>query len=191
MGRKITIDSATMMNKGLELIEAFHMFPVAAHQLDVLVHPQSIIHALVAYCDGSVMAQLASPDMRTPIAFALSWPGRMQAPTARLDLAKLAMLTFEAPDRDRFPALALAETAMASGGVATAVLNAANEVAVEAFLERRIGFLRIASTVAECLDAFAGQPGPAHAGSIDAVLDVDARARRLAQDVIARTPAVQ
>ncbi len=185
MGRKITIDSATMMNKGLELIEAFHLFPVTADQLGVLVHPQSIIHALVEYCDGSVMAQLASPDMRTPIALALSWPGRMQAPTARLDLAKIATLTFEAPDRERFPAIALAEAALVSGGGATAVLNAANEVAVEAFLAGQIGFLDIAGTVSRCLDKLDGDLKCSDTTSIDAILAVDSRARRLARDVIA------
>ena len=185
MGPKITIDSATMMNKGLELIEAFHLFPVEAGQLDVLVHPQSIIHALVEYCDGSVMAQLASPDMRTPIALALSWPGRMRAPTARLDLAKLGTLTFEAPDRSKFPAIALAEAALRRGGVASAVLNAANEVAVEAFLDRRVGFLDIARTVELSLNKFEGSNICTEASTLDEVLDVDYRARALARDVIA------
>ena len=186
MGPKITIDSATMMNKGLELIEAFHLFPVRADQLDVLVHPQSIVHALVEYCDGSVMAQLASPDMRTPIALALSWPGRMCAPTARLDLARLGTLTFEAPDRVKFPAIALAEAALRRGGTASAVLNAANEIAVEAFLDRRIGFLDIAGTVDHCLNNFEGSHICSEVSSLDEVLDVDLRARALARDVIAR-----
>ena len=186
MGRKITIDSATMMNKGLELIEAFHLFGVAADQLAVLVHPQSIIHALVEYRDGSVMAQLGCPDMRTPIAVALAWPDRMPTPTARLDLAKLATLTFEAPDRVRFPALGLAESALVRGGVATAVLNAANEVAVEAFLERQIAFLDIARTVAHCLDEMERRNMCGEAGSIDEVIEIDCVARALARDVIAQ-----
>jgi 1-deoxy-D-xylulose-5-phosphate reductoisomerase len=184
MGPKITIDSATMMNKGLELIEAFHLFPVAAHQLGILVHPQSIVHALVEYCDGSVMAQLASPDMRTPIAFALSWPNRMQAPTMRLDLAKVATLTFQAPDRKKFPAIALAEAALAKGGAAPAVLNAANEVAVEAFLAGRIGFLDIAGTVATCLEQSERGQGLAIAASVDDILNLDADVRRLAHEII-------
>jgi 1-deoxy-D-xylulose-5-phosphate reductoisomerase len=184
MGRKITIDSATMMNKGLELIEAFHLFPVTAGQLDVLIHPQSIVHALVEYRDGSVMAQLASPDMRTPIAYALAWPDRMATPTPRLDLVKLSTLNFEAPDRTRFRALALAEAALAKGGKATAVLNAANEVAVEAFLQRRIGFLDIAGTVERCLEAAELRHRSCNTGSIDDILSLDADGRRLARDFI-------
>ena len=186
MGRKITIDSATMMNKGLELIEAYHLFGVAANQLAVLVHPQSIVHALVEYRDGSVMAQLGCPDMRTPIAVALAWPDRMPAPTARLDLAKLATLTFEAPDRVRFPALALAESALLRGGAASAVLNAANEVAVEAFLEGQIAFLDIARTVAHCLDEMERRNMCCEAGSVDEVIEIDTVARSLARDVIAQ-----
>ena len=135
MGAKITIDSATFMNKGLELIEAYHLFPVEPDQLDVVVHPQSIVHCLVALTDGSVLAQLGSPDMRTPIALALAWPARMTTPVPRLDLVKLGSLTFEAPDEDRFPALRLAREALKRGGGAPAVLNAANEIAVEAFLD--------------------------------------------------------
>ncbi|MEQ1613569.1 MAG: 1-deoxy-D-xylulose-5-phosphate reductoisomerase [Hyphomicrobiaceae bacterium] len=187
MGPKITIDSATMMNKGLELIEAFHLFPVTAKQLDVLVHPQSIIHALVEFRDGAVMAQLGSPDMRTPIAYALSFPERMQAPTARLDLVKLSTLTFEAPDRVKFRALALAEAALVRGGRATAILNAANEVAVDAFLQGMIGFLDIAGIVEDCLDKAEGIDAPCNIGSIDDILSIDAAGRRLAQDgVVAR-----
>ena len=140
MGAKISVDSATMMNKGLELIEAYHLFPVEVSQLGVIVHPQSIIHCLVGYTDGSVIAQLSFPDMRTPIALALSWPARMVTPTERLDLLKLGTLSFEAPDETRFPALRVAREALRTGGSAPAVLNAANEVAVEAFLKRRIGF---------------------------------------------------
>ncbi len=186
MGPKISIDSATMMNKGLELIEAFHLFGVKANQLAVVVHPQSIVHALVEYCDGSVMAHMGCPDMRTPIAVALSWPTRMHVPTQRLDLAALGSLTFEDPDRVRFPALALAESALARGGLASAVLNAANEVAVDAFLERRIGFLDIAGTVAHCLDEAEGRHISGEPDCIDAAIEVDAAARRLARDVIAK-----
>ncbi|RZI38875.1 1-deoxy-D-xylulose-5-phosphate reductoisomerase, partial [Herbaspirillum sp. HC18] len=142
--RKITIDSATLMNKGLELIEAYHLFPVSQKQLEVVVHPQSIIHALVAYRDGSMLAQLASPDMRTPIALGLSWPARMDTPTKRLDLVALSALTFEEPDEARFQCLALARAALEKGGLAPAILNAANEIAVDAFLNGRIGFLQIA-----------------------------------------------
>ena len=152
MGRKITIDSATLMNKGLELIEAYHLFPVEPDQLEVVVHPQSIVHALVAYRDGSMLAQLASPDMRTPIALSLSWPGRMDAPTKRLDLVEIGQLSFERPDERRFKALGLARQAMQQGGTAPAVLNAANEIAVEAFLAGRLGFLQIAQLVAETLE---------------------------------------
>jgi 1-deoxy-D-xylulose-5-phosphate reductoisomerase len=185
MGRKISIDSATMMNKGLELIEAFHLFPVTASQLDVLVHPQSIVHALVEFRDGAVMAQLGSPDMRTPIAYALAYPNRMRAPTARLDLVKLSTLTFEAPDRVKFRALALAEAALASGGQAAAILNAANEVAVDAFLQGRIGFLDIARIVEDCLDQAEQASGACNITSIDDILSIDADGRRLAQAGVA------
>ncbi|MEO1321315.1 MAG: 1-deoxy-D-xylulose-5-phosphate reductoisomerase, partial [Pseudomonadota bacterium] len=152
MGRKITVDSATMMNKGLELIEARFLFALAPEQLDVVVHPQSIVHSMVAYKDGSVLAQLGMPDMRTPIAYALSWPRRIDIDVPRLDLAELQTLTFERPDEGRFPALRLARSAMTAGGGAPAVLNAANEVAVGAFLDRRIGFTDIARTVETVLD---------------------------------------
>ncbi|MCB1504775.1 MAG: 1-deoxy-D-xylulose-5-phosphate reductoisomerase [Hyphomicrobiaceae bacterium] len=184
MGAKITIDSATLMNKGLELIEAYHLFPVEAHQLSCVVHPQSIVHCLVSYRDGSVLAQLSSPDMRTPIALALSWPRRIDAPTKRLDLAAIGQLTFDAPDETRFPALGLARGVLAAGGAAPAVLNAANEVAVAAFLERRIGFLEIARTVAECLDAAHGKGLLRAAGSIDEVLSIDREARGLARSLL-------
>src|SRR6185295_10125916 len=153
MGAKISIDSATLMNKGLELIEAYHLFPVTAAQLGVVIHPQSIVHCLVSYTDGSVLAQMSCPDMRTPIALALSWPQRMCAPTPRLDLAAVGNLTFEAPDPTRFPALTIARGALVSGGTAPAILSAANEVAVEAFLARRIGFLDIARNAADTLEA--------------------------------------
>lgn len=184
MGRKITIDSATLMNKGLELIEAYHLFPVEISQLKVVVHPQSIVHALVAYRDGSVLAQLAAPDMRTPIALALSWPARMEAPTARLDLVALGQLTFEAPDEARFPALRVAREAMATGGTAPAILNAANEVAVEAFLSRRITFPEIAAMVEQTLETAARSLGLSPAINLEGVLEADAEGRRLAKAVL-------
>lgn len=185
MGAKITIDSATMMNKGLELIEAARLFPLSEDRIDIVVHPQSVIHGMVSYRDGSVMAQLGSPDMATPIAVALAWPDRMATPVARLDLARLGQLTFEAPDPERFPALDLARQALRDGGCRPAVLNAANEAAVAAFLARRIGYLEIAAIVTETLNA---QPASA-AKSLDDVLVVDAEARRLAAAAIDRRAA--
>ena len=187
MGRKITIDSATMMNKGLELIEAYHLFPVQPHQLEVVVHPQSIVHALVAYRDGSVLAQLASPDMRTPIAVSLAWPSRMAAPTKRLDLIEIGQLSFERPDEGRFRALGLARQAMQQGGMAPAVLNAANEVAVEAFLAGRLGFLQIAQLVAETLEMANGRGLLGEATDLTGVLAADASARRLALNLLGIT----
>jgi 1-deoxy-D-xylulose-5-phosphate reductoisomerase len=184
MGRKITIDSATLMNKGLELIEAYHLFPVEPNQLEVVVHPQSIIHALVGYRDGSMLAQLASPDMRTPIALSLSWPGRMHAPTKRIDLVELATLSFERPDERRFKALGLARQAMQRGGMAPAVLNAANEVAVEAFLAGRLGFLQIAQLVAETLEMAESQAILGEARDLSDVLAADAVARELALNLL-------
>lgn len=184
MGAKITIDSATLMNKGLELIEAYHLFNVTEQQLGVIVHPQSIIHCLVEFCDGSVIAQLANPDMRTPIAISLSWPDRMSAPTERLDLVKLGSLTFEEPDLERFPALRLAQDALATGGAAPNVLNAANECAVSAFLQRQISFPQIAGIVAQCLER-ADQRGLLRtARNVDDVLDIDRSARQLACELI-------
>ena len=180
MGPKISIDSATLMNKGLELIEAYHLFPVRPDQLEVVVHPQSIIHALVGYRDGSMLAQLAMPDMRTPIAASLAWPGRMEAPTKRIDLVELGALTFERPDEKRFRALTLAREAMNAGGTAPAVLSAANEVAVEAFLTRRLPFLHIAQLVAETLDMAGGRGLLSSAGDLNAVMAADAGARELA-----------
>jgi 1-deoxy-D-xylulose-5-phosphate reductoisomerase len=180
MGRKISIDSATLMNKGLELIEAYHLFPLDAAQLEVVVHPQSIVHALVGYRDGSMLAQLASPDMRTPIAAGLAWPARMAAPTKRIDLVELGTLTFESPDETRFRALGLARQAMQDGGMAPAVLNAANEVAVDAFLTGRVKFLHIAQLVAETLDLAAGRGLLADAQDLGEVLATDAAARELA-----------
>jgi 1-deoxy-D-xylulose-5-phosphate reductoisomerase len=188
MGRKITIDSATLMNKGLELIEAHCLFPVTPGQLEVVVHPQSIIHALVAFRDGSMLAQMASPDMRTPIAVSLAWPARMAAPTKRVDLVELGQLSFERPDEGRFQALALARQAMGHGGMAPAVLSAANEVAVDAFLDGRIGFLQIAQLVAETLEIADARGLCAQACDLDGVIATDAAARRVAQGVLHKIP---
>ncbi len=173
MGAKISVDSATLMNKGLELIEAHHLFPVTADQLEVIVHPQSVVHSFVEYIDGSMLAQLGSPDMRTPIAYCLAWPERMATPSARLDLAAVARLDFEAPDFDRFPALGLAWAALRIGGSAPAVLNAANEIAVAGFLGGQIGFLDIAAIVADTLARLDAAP----ITSLDEVVAIDARAR--------------
>jgi 1-deoxy-D-xylulose-5-phosphate reductoisomerase len=170
-----------MMNKGLEVIEAFHLFPVGLERIEVVVHPQSIVHSLVAYTDGSVLAQLGTPDMRTPISLALAWPDRLPVEGARLDLAKIANLTFEAPDPERFPAIGLARRALQAGGAAPTILNAANESAVAAFLAGRIGFLDIVATVEGVLAALA-PPAPA---SIDEVIAVDAEARRTAAALLA------
>lgn len=184
MGRKISIDSATMMNKGLELIEAFHLFPVSEAQIDIVVHPQSVVHCLVVYTDGSVLAQLGPPDMRTPIAYALAWPDRMATPVERLDLVKLSTLTFEAPDEVRFPAIRLAREALARGAAAPCILNAANEEAVSAFLEKRIGFLEIAEKVAATIEAAdaRGMIRPLH--TLDDVLAADSESRKLAQSLL-------
>jgi len=152
MGVKISIDSATMMNKGLELIEAFHLFPVGEEKIEILVHPQSVVHSLVAYVDGSVLAQMGTPDMRTPISFALGWPQRLATPAPVLDLQKIANLSFEGPDEGRFPALRLAREALRLGGNAPTVLNAANEIAVEGFLNKKISFLEITTIVENTLE---------------------------------------
>jgi 1-deoxy-D-xylulose-5-phosphate reductoisomerase len=181
MGAKISIDSATMMNKGLELIEAARLFGLPSERIGVLVHPQSVIHGLVCYSDGSVMAQLGSPDMRVPIAHTLAWPGRIATQARRLDLAAVARLDFSEPDLDRFPALVLARDALQAGGGAPTILSAANEVAVEAFLSRRIGFLDIAGTVARVLDDMGALP----ADTLDEVVDLDGRARAAASRVCA------
>ncbi len=176
MGAKISVDSATMMNKGLELIEAHHLFQLPPERVDIVVHAQSIVHGAVVYRDGSVLAQLGSPDMRTPIAYALAWPGRIDAPTKRLDLAAVGRLTFEAPDEQRFPALRVAREALIDGGGSPTVLNAANEIAVHAFLEGRIGFLDIVETVERTLAAI-----PAgNLKSLDDVYNFDRAARELA-----------
>ena len=181
MGAKISVDSATMMNKGLELIEAFHLFGLPSDRLDIVVHPQSVIHSMVEYRDGSVLAQLGSPDMRIPIAHTLAWPRRMETPCQRLDLVAIGQLTFEAPDPQRFPALRLARAAMAAGGAAPVALNAANEEAVAACLGGRIGFLDIAATVERVLNAQAGLPAPR---SIADVIDIDRASRHSAQDMM-------
>ena len=182
MGVKISIDSATMMNKGLEVIEASYLFDLPDDRIDILVHPQSVIHSMVEYRDGSVLAQLSTPDMRTPIAYTLAWPERMAYPSEPLDLAKIASLTFEAPDSSRFPCLELARRALRAGGSAPAVLNAANEIAVEAFLNERIGFLDIAAVN----DAVLSGVGTPSANDLESVLAVDAEARRHAEATIAR-----
>ncbi|NQU60360.1 MAG: 1-deoxy-D-xylulose-5-phosphate reductoisomerase [Rhodospirillales bacterium] len=182
MGAKISVDSATMMNKGLELIEAFHLFPVPEDRIEILVHPQSVIHSMVDYVDGSVLAQLGTPDMRTPIAYALAWPKRMAASAPRLDLAEIGTLTFEAPDFERFPALKLARQALKAGGSATTILNAANEVAVRHFLDKKIGFLDIYRVVGETLDAV---PGGA-LENLDDVSEADAEARRIAEQLVSK-----
>ena len=176
MGAKISVDSATLMNKGLELIEAAHLFPVTPDQLEVIVHPQSVVHSFVEYIDGSMLAQLGSPDMRTPIGYCLAWPERMATPSARLDLASVASLTFEAPDHARFPALGLATDALRAGGSAPCILNAANEVAVAAFLNGAIGFLDIAAIVADSL----ARVGSGPVASLDEVVAIDGMARRAA-----------
>jgi 1-deoxy-D-xylulose-5-phosphate reductoisomerase len=181
MGRKISVDSATMMNKGLEVIEAHWLFNVPGSRIEVLIHPQSVIHSLVSYADGSVLAQLGNPDMRTPIAHALAFPDRVDSGVAQLDLAQIAILTFEKPDLKRFPCLALALKALEAGGTASAALNAANEVAVEAFLDRRIGFMAIGEVVERVLNAM---PNGA-ASTLDEVLAADAEARRLAGEFAA------
>jgi 1-deoxy-D-xylulose-5-phosphate reductoisomerase len=186
MGAKISVDSATMANKGLEMIEAAYLFAMPAERIDVVVHPESIIHSLVEYVDGSTLAQMGPPDMRTPIACALAWPHRIAWPAPKLDLAALGRLTFEAPDLARFPALDLARQALQAGGAAPAVFNAANEVAAFAFLDRKLAFLNIAAVVAETLDR-ATKAGMVF-GSGDAcgaALSVDAQTRLMAGTIIA------
>jgi 1-deoxy-D-xylulose-5-phosphate reductoisomerase len=176
MGAKISVDSATMMNKGLELIEAHHLFQLPLERVEIVVHPQSIVHGAVVYRDGSVLAQLGSPDMRTPIAYALAWPGRIETPTKRLDLAAIGRLTFEPPDENRFPALRVAREALVCGGGCPTVLNAANETAVHAFLDGQIGFLDIVETVERTLEAV-----PEGAlESLDDVYNFDTTAREIA-----------
>ncbi|HKD46712.1 MAG TPA: 1-deoxy-D-xylulose-5-phosphate reductoisomerase, partial [Rhizomicrobium sp.] len=186
MGRKISLDSATLMNKGLELIEAHFLFALPPEKLNVVVHPQSVVHCLVSYGDGTTMAHLSAPDMRTPIAHALAWPRRIVSPSRRLDLAKLGQLVFQAPAHDRFPALGLAIDSLRSGGLAPTVLNAANEVAVQAFLDHRIGFLDIPRVVGETLNADAGHGSNGHVYDLSTVLGTDARARVLAEEICQR-----
>jgi len=184
MGAKISVDSATLMNKGLELIEAHFLFALPPEKLDVLVHPQSIVHCLVSYADGSTLAHLSAPDMRTPIAHALAWPRRIASPSRRLDLAAVGQLTFRKPDHDRFRCLGLALDAMRAGALAPTILNAANEIAVDAFLNRRIGFLDIPRVVEATL---AGSPeANAPCDTLEAVLAADARARDLAGQICRR-----
>ncbi len=183
MGAKVTIDSATLMNKGLELIEAFHLYPVSAEQLDAVIHPQSIVHSLVSYVDGSTLAQLGVPDMRTPIACAMAWPERIEAPVARLDLVALGRLTFEAIDPERFPAPSLALAALKRSGNATTILNAANEVAVEAFLEGRLRFTGIVSLVMETLDAAEREGMLGGLRDLDDVWQADSYGRRRAREL--------
>ncbi len=185
MGPKISIDSATMMNKGLELIEAHHLFGVPAERLDVLVHPQSIVHGLVSFADGMVVAGLAHPDMRVPIAHCLGWPERLTTPARRLDLAALGGLSFEAPDLDRFPALRVAIAAMRAGGAAPTVLNAANEVAVAAFLEGRIGFSAISALVERVCEAVGAAPST-EPGTVAEALAINDAARQRAGELLAR-----
>ncbi|MFQ5346382.1 MAG: 1-deoxy-D-xylulose-5-phosphate reductoisomerase [Rhodothalassiaceae bacterium] len=180
MGAKISVDSATMMNKGLELIEAFHLFPLEADRIRILVHPESVVHSLVEYRDGSVLAQLGSPDMRTPIAYALAWPERIDAPVKRLDLAAIGRLHFEEPDAERFPAIAMARAALVEGGSAPTILNAANEVAVAAFLARRIGFLDITRVVADMLAAIPARP----LADLEEVIAIDRETRERADEMV-------
>ncbi|HEU4351919.1 MAG TPA: 1-deoxy-D-xylulose-5-phosphate reductoisomerase [Burkholderiales bacterium] len=177
MGRKISVDSATMMNKGLEVIEARWLFDLPPERIEVLIHPQSIVHSLVEYVDGSVIAQLSTPDMRVPIACALAYPERVESGARSLDLASIRNLSFEKPDAARFPCLALAYSALRAGGVAPAVLNAANEIAVEAFLAGRLAFTGIAGVIADTLAAFPAGP----AEELAQVMEADARARELAR----------
>ena len=180
MGAKISVDSATMMNKGLEFIEAHHLFPVGLDKLDILVHPQSVIHSMVEYADCSTLAQLGSPDMKIPIASALAWPERIATDCVPLDLAGIGQLTFEAPDEARFPAIRLARDAAAAGGAKPAILNAANEIAVAAFLQGKIGFLDIAALVAKALAEYT----PDAPASLDDLFSIDAAARRYASEKI-------
>ncbi len=184
MGAKITIDSASMMNKGLELIEASYLFDRPSSEIDVVIHPQSIVHSMVEYIDGSVLAQMGSPDMKTPIAYAMAWPDRMEAPVERLDLTKMSGLTFFEPDLERFPALRLAREALETGGAAPNILNAANETAVAAFLEQKVHFMDIPGLVEQTLSIMAkSSDGPQ---SLDNILAIDAEARRTATDLIKR-----
>ncbi len=184
MGPKVTVDSASLMNKGLEVIEAHHLFGVPAAQIDVLIHPQSIVHSLVEFCDSSVIAQLGSPDMRIPIAYCLAWPERLAGPAPRLDLARVSSLTFEEPDYQRFPALQLARKALEAGGGAPTVLNAANEVAVSAFLGHRLPFGGIPALVAAALEAAVSRNWTREPECIEEALFIDHDTRLLAHDLL-------
>ncbi|NQV54979.1 MAG: 1-deoxy-D-xylulose-5-phosphate reductoisomerase [Rhodospirillales bacterium] len=182
MGAKISVDSATMMNKGLELIEAYHLFPVREDQIDIIVHPQSVVHSMVEYIDGSVLAQMGTPDMRTPISYALSWPERMPTPSPKLQLDKIVSLTFEPTDIKRFPALKLAREALRAGGAASTILNAANEVAVRHFLDESIGFLDICGVAEGVLN----QMPASEIRSIEEIYEIDATARKNAESLVKR-----
>lgn len=188
MGAKISVDSATMMNKGLEMVEASYLFATPPERIDVVIHPQSVIHSMVEYSDGSTLAQMGPPDMKAPIACAWAWPDRLPWPAEPLDLPRIGSLTFEAPDPERFPAIDIARSALRAGGLAPAAMNAANEVAVAAFLDRRIGFLDIAPLVSETLDRMNGA-GELGAGTGDDALEtammIDASARRVAEEALA------
>jgi 1-deoxy-D-xylulose-5-phosphate reductoisomerase len=189
MGPKISIDSATMMNKGLEMIEASYLFAMPSQKIDVLIHPQSVVHSLVEYADGSTLAQLGSPDMRTPIACAWAWPGRVAWPAPKLDLAAIGQLTFEAPDETLFPALRIARECLNAGAGAPAAMNAANEVAVGAFLDRKIGFLDIAAAVSETLERLNSASvldSENETDPLECAMMIDASARRVAAQVLSR-----
>ena len=186
MGRKISVDSATMMNKGLEVIEAHWLFNAGADQIQVVIHPQSVIHSMVEYIDGSVLAQLGNPDMRTPIAYALGYPERIESGVSSLDLFRIGRLDFEEPDTQRFPCIKLSYDALRAGGTAPTVLNAANEIAVEAFPDGRIPFRGIGPIIENVLDSIAATP----AETLEAVLTADAEARRRAQALVAETSTV-
>jgi 1-deoxy-D-xylulose-5-phosphate reductoisomerase len=180
MGRKISVDSATMMNKGLEVIEAHYLFGLPAAQIKVLIHPQSVIHSMVRYVDGSVIAQLGQPDMKTPIAYGLGWPNRIDGGVEELNFLKLSQLYFEEVDHQRFPSLKLAYQALSMGGLMPTVLNAANEVAVDAFLQEKIKFTQIAEVVEKTLEQFRASP----ADQLDVILATDQESRVLAQNII-------
>ena len=182
MGQKISVDSATMMNKGLEVIEAHWLFELQPDQIEVLIHPQQAVHGMVYFCDGSVVAQLAGPDMRTPISYALAWPDRLHWASERLDLAAIDKLTFTSVDARRFPSYSLARQALFDGGAAPAILNAANEVAVAAFLQEKIGFNQIPAIVETVL----GQATTLPIDHLDAVMAIDADARRLAVEAVTK-----
>jgi 1-deoxy-D-xylulose-5-phosphate reductoisomerase len=183
MGAKITIDSATLMNKGLEVIEAHWLFNAKPSQIEVVVHPQSIIHSMVEYVDGSILAQLGNPDMRTPIAYALGYPKRIESGVASLNLLEIAKLEFEAPDTKRFPCLQLAYDALQFGGTAPAILNAVNEIAVAAFLNKQIHFLDISSMISKALDSIKSTS----VTSLEQLIEVDSEARRFAQNSLVKT----